>query len=180
MIRNCAYIDGSYNERDRVYGAGVILFDQFGKGHVIVSRKKDKYGCSMRNVAGEVLAATLAIQHAIKHKMNCLHIYYDYEGIRCWATKEWRRNNEITKEYSDYVDFVTYYQNLIELEFFHIKSHSGDELNEKVDKIAYKVAHIGKNSVPISDTTERVKDSIRHVFGADLELKGITIDEWES
>lgn len=179
MIRNCAYIDGSYNERDRVYGAGVILFDQFGKGHVIASRKKDVYGCSMRNVAGEVLAATLAIQYAIKHKMNCLHIYYDYEGIRCWATKEWRRNNEITKKYSDYVDFVTRYRNLIDLDFFHIKSHSGDELNDKVDKIAYKVAHIGKKSLPIFDTVGSVTDSIMDIFGTELEIKEITIDEWE-
>lgn len=127
-----AYVDGSFNETTGVYGYGVILvdgeerYDFSGSGN-------DKDFAAMRNVAGEVLGARRAINEAIAVGLKEITIYYDYQGIECWATGVWRRNKQGTIEYHDFVQKA---RELIDIKFVKVKAHSGVTLNEKVDKLA--------------------------------------------
>ncbi|TNK92918.1 ribonuclease HI, partial [Mycoplasmopsis pullorum] len=75
-----------------------------------------------RNVAGEIRAAVKAIEWAIKNNKRKLILFFDYLGIQKWITKEWDAKNELTKSY---VKEVTQRLNLIDIEFIHVKSHSG-------------------------------------------------------
>ena len=134
----CAYVDGSYNSSTGVYGFGVVLFAN-GEKYIISGNGNEKEKASMRNVAGEIMGAISAIQKGIELRLPEIKIYYDYQGIEAWATGEWKRNKEYTKEY---YDFVQQAKKSIKVEFEKVKAHSGVEYNELADKTAKKAAGI--------------------------------------
>ena len=60
-----AYVDGSYNVHDEIWGYGAILFDAtMPDARITLSGKGSHFAC-MRNVTGELTAAINAIQAAI-------------------------------------------------------------------------------------------------------------------
>lgn len=85
-----------------------------------------------RNVAGEVMAATLVIE-ACKRvpDLEELTLYYDYAGIECWAKGSWRANTALSRGYRDAVKDLPF-----KLSFRKVKAHTGDEYNEAADKLA--------------------------------------------
>ncbi len=128
-----AFVDGSFNPETKVYGCGGFLFDENNERHPIQASGDDEEMASMRNVAGEILGATLAIKKAIELGLPKLTIYYDYEGIKHWAEQTWKRNKQGTMEYAEYVASVW---NQIQLNFVHVKAHTGIPGNEEADKMA--------------------------------------------
>lgn len=135
---NYAFVDGSYNIATKVYGYGGFL--------VAGSERYELSGCgsdeemaSMRNVAGEILGSRAAIAKALELGLKKVVIYYDYAGIKLWATGEWKRNKKGTIEYYNYVQSV---KDKISLEFVKVKGHSGVEGNEEADRIAKKAVGI--------------------------------------
>ena len=65
--------------------------------------------------------------------MGKITIFYDYEGILKWLTKEWVANKKYTEEY---VDIMTIYSKQIVMGFVKVKSHVGIYYNELADKLA--------------------------------------------
>ena len=97
-----AYVDGSFNTATGVYGYGGFIV--FGDNkEILMGSGNDENMASMRNVAGEVLGSMAAIKRAIELGIGSLDIYYDYSGIKMWATGEWKRNKEGTKAYYEYI-----------------------------------------------------------------------------
>jgi ribonuclease HI len=129
-----AYVDGSYNAKTKTYGYGVIIVDNESE-YEFFDSDNDTDMCSMQNVAGEILGAQRAISEAIAIGLPEINIYYDYQGIECWANGTWKRNKKGTMEYHE---FVKEARKLITVNFYKVKAHSGVELNEKVDKLAKK------------------------------------------
>lgn len=130
----CAYIDGSYNPRRDVYGYGIILFDQHGNKHALQGKDNGRESVKMRNVAGEILGAVMAIRKAIELDMPEITLYYDYEGIEKWITGEWQAKNPMTKAYVYCVTQAM--SNHLDVYFEHVKAHSGVEHNEAADWLA--------------------------------------------
>ncbi|MCR5544856.1 MAG: ribonuclease H family protein [Lachnospiraceae bacterium] len=128
-----AFVDGSFNPVTKVYGCGGFLYDLNGNRHLIQAHDNDPEMASMRNVAGEILGSTLAIKKALELGLTNLTIYYDYEGIKHWAEKTWKRNKEGTASYSDFVSSIS---NKISLHFVHVKAHTGIPGNEEADTLA--------------------------------------------
>lgn len=134
-----AYVDGSYNVKTKEYGYGCVLLEGqnvieqfYGKGsHVDY--------VSMRNVAGEILASEKAIQYAIEHHYSLICIYYDYEGIEKWATKQWKANKVGTQAYQNFIENS---KNHIHISFMKVVAHSGDMYNEIADQLAKKAVGI--------------------------------------
>lgn len=58
----------------------------------------------MRNVAGEILGAQVAMKMAVEQGAESLTIVHDYQGIASWCTGEWKTNKEGTKAYKAYFD----------------------------------------------------------------------------
>lgn len=128
-----AYVDGSFDKKAKKYAYGCIFIlpnkttvEHSGNGN-------DEELLKMRNVSGEVLAARYAVDWAVKHQYQLLHLYYDYAGIEHWATKSWKTNLEFTKSYAEFMEEK---MKSIKIQFHKVKAHSGNEYNEKVDKLA--------------------------------------------
>lgn len=128
-----AFIDGSYNTDTHVYGCGGFLIDAAGERYVIKDSGNDAKMAEMRNVAGEILGATLAVKKALELGLPKLTIYYDYEGIKHWAQGTWKRNKEGTEAYAQ---FINENRDRIKLSFIHVKGHTGIPGNEEADRMA--------------------------------------------
>ena len=133
-----AYIDGSFNNKTKIYGYGGFIMHK-GQKYIIKGNGKDENYAKMRNVAGEVLASQKVIEKAISLGIKNIDIYYDYEGIEKWATGEWKRNE---KETQNYYDFYQSIKSKINVNFIKVKGHSGNEGNDEADTISKEAAGI--------------------------------------
>lgn len=129
-----AYVDGSYDDSKGAFSYGLIILNG-DKKHIEYGKSSDCDYIDMRNVAGEILAATKAMEYVygLQGNKKNLTIYYDYEGIEKWCTGEWKAQKEKTIEYTQ--NYETYCES-INIKFNKVKSHSGDEYNDIADKIA--------------------------------------------
>lgn len=79
----CAYVDGSYNPRSKIYGFGVVFICD-GNIEKFYGGGKEKDLVNTNNGAGELLACMEAIKYAETLGLPELTIIYDSELIR-WA-----------------------------------------------------------------------------------------------
>lgn len=126
-----AYVDGSFNLPEKIYGAGVVLIKD-GNEECFKKSYSDSF-YTHRNVAGEVKASELAINLAIEKGYKKIIIYHDYQGIKSWADGDWKTNNELTKSYKTFIDSK---RNEIEIGFVKVKGHSNDKYNDLADRLA--------------------------------------------
>lgn len=130
-----AFVDGSHSldaDGKEKYSFGVLLLtneseDSLYKAFI------DKTYMDSRNIAGEIEGVKQAILWAIESNKQRIKIFYDYEGIEKWATKEWKAKVKVSQEYSKFFDEKS---KLINVEFEHVKAHSGVVYNEKADELA--------------------------------------------
>ena len=122
-----AYVDGS-NTDSRV-GSGVIMI--FG------SATEKEEAVAVRNVAGEINSAMIAMHTAKMLGKRKVTIIYDYAGIEQWATGGWSAKTPLAQAYKRFYDNLS-----IEVEFVKVKGHTGVEGNEMVDKVAKRMAGV--------------------------------------
>lgn len=129
------YTDGSY--KDNKIGFGVVMLKN---GKEICFRGTTSG--ELRNISGE-FGAFLFTLHAIKEfNIEKANIVYDYDGIGCWLSGEWKVRSTEASEFRDFVvDFVK--RNNIKINLCKCKSHSGDRLNNKADKLAKQALNDG-------------------------------------
>lgn len=130
-----AYVDGSYEHCIKEYGSGVVIIENSEVKKEYSIRGKDTNLVSMRNVAGEIVAAQIAMNYCIENEIQNLILYFDYEGIEKWCTGVWKTNKEGTIEYKKYYDSI---KDKLNVKFVKVKAHSGDKYNEVADKLAKK------------------------------------------
>lgn len=132
-----AYVDGSYNVSTGEYGSGAVLFYMNAEGEKkeehISKKGEDAELASMRNVAGEILGARLAMERAVSLELSSLKIYHDYQGIASWCLGQWKTNKEGTRAYKEYFDSI---QDKLQIDFVKVKGHSGDTFNDLADTLA--------------------------------------------
>ncbi len=133
-----AFVDGSFNAVEGVYGFGGFLIAG-GERHVLQGYGSEEELASMRNVAGEILGAIAAVKKALELGLTQLTIYYDYAGIEKWATGEWKRNKAGTIAYYEFMQGV---QSRIRVDFVKVKGHSGVDGNEEADRLAKEAVGI--------------------------------------
>ena len=130
------YVDGSYNVDSGEYGAGLVIVKNGEVLSTVSELGIDKEAAKMRNVAGEILAATIAMQYCKEHNIENVKIYHDYIGIAAWCTGEWKAKNEFTRKYKEFYDNI---KNFINIEFIKVDAHSNNEFNELADKEAARM-----------------------------------------
>ena len=130
-----AFVDGSHSldaDGREKYSFGVLLITNESENS-LYKAFVDKANMESRNIAGEIEGVKQAILWAIENKKQKIKIFYDYAGIEKWATKEWSAKAKISQEYSKFFDEKS---KLINVEFEHVKAHSGIVYNEKADELA--------------------------------------------
>lgn len=127
-----AYVDGSYDVATGNYASGaVILLD--GKTVELSKLYTDDAGGKLRNVAGEIKGAELAIEYCKKQGIDSVVIYHDYLGVGKWADDEWKANLDMTKAYKSYIREC---RKNMRINFVKVKGHSGDKYNDMADALA--------------------------------------------
>ncbi len=127
-----AYVDGSYNVETTEFSYGAVMFVG---GQTIEMNKSfsDAELAQMRNVAGEIKGAEAAMDYCVSRGIAKLDIYYDYQGIEKWCTGDWQATKPGTIRYKKYYDEI---KSKLDVRFVKVKGHSGDEYNDRADKLA--------------------------------------------
>lgn len=141
------YTDGSYKEIPGVgrYAAAASTITPEGASEPIAVLSKVFSGdiLSMHNVAGEITAVMQAMDYCLKDLRvkhgDVLVICYDYQGIEAWCKRVgeagyWRAKNKWTQAYRNYV--LEKVKTVVEVQFKHVKGHTGNAGNEYVDTLA--------------------------------------------
>lgn len=134
-----AYVDGSYEHCIKEYGSGVVILKDGNILKTYSIKGNDESLVTMRNVAGEIEAAKLAMNYCLEENIENLILYFDYEGIEKWCTGVWKTNKSGTIEYKAFYDKV---KEKLNVKFVKVKAHSGDKYNEEADKLAKKAIGI--------------------------------------
>ncbi len=127
-----AYVDGSYNNATKEFSYGMVILYK-GEELTFASKVENPSLASMRNVAGEIKGAEMAMRYAIQQGCKSLVIYHDYEGIARWCLGDWKTNKEGTKAYKAYYDSI---KEQLKVRFQKVKGHSGDKYNDMADELA--------------------------------------------
>ena len=127
-----AYIDGSFDRVQGIYGSGVVIVDGDKKYEFKHAGNREDYA-QLHNVAGELEAAKFVMWYAVDKKIKDITLFYDYQGIESWAVGDWKANLSYTQ---DYVEFYNKVKAVVKVNFVKVKAHTGVELNEVVDKLA--------------------------------------------
>lgn len=134
-----AYVDGCYNKNTNEFSYGVVIFYDGGEEH-ISEKFNDPILAKMQNVAGEIEGSKRAMKFCLDQNIKSVDIFYDYNGIECWCTGEWKTNKPATEEYKRYYDSI---KDLLKVTFIKVKSHSGDTYNELADSLAKAALGLG-------------------------------------
>ncbi|WP_019879116.1 viroplasmin family protein [Succinispira mobilis] len=126
------YTDGSYSENLYAWAfvvvyQGEVIHQDYGVG-------TDSEAVKTRNIAGELTAVMRACSWAKNKGLDKIIIRHDLQGVATWAKGEWKRNNQVTTKYYEFMkkyapDFV---------KFQHVKGHSGNQYNDLADTLAKK------------------------------------------
>lgn len=127
-----AYVDGSYNIKTKEYGCGVVIFHD-GRETTYSHSFSDPEMAVMRNVAGEIEGAKLAMRYCMDNNIEEIDIYYDYEGIEKWCTGAWKTNKTGTIAYRQFYDEIS---KSVKVSFNKVRGHSGDKYNDMADRLA--------------------------------------------
>lgn len=122
-------VDGSY--RDGITGYGAVIRKD---GEVIkelsgIVPVDEVYGSYQ--IAGEIEAVKKAIEWCKENGNNEVTVYYDYKGLKEWATGGYKAKKEISKKYKEFMDLVG-----IKINWVKIESHSGMVWNNRADKLS--------------------------------------------
>ena len=128
-----AYVDGSFNAKNGLWGYGVVLFKTETPDIKSEFNGSGSKYAESRNVTGEVYGAMIAVRQARRLDMKKITIYHDYAGIADWVTGAWKTNTEMTQKYAAW---MTAQKKHIEIEFVKVEGHTGVELNERCDALA--------------------------------------------
>ena len=134
-----AYVDGSFEKDNGVYGYGVVFIEKNGTIEEHFDSGREESYQSMRNVSGEILGALKATSLAVEKGYSSIAIFHDYQGIASWAKGEWKCNKEKTIEYREK---MLSYQKQIKITFHKVLAHSGDYFNERADILAKQAVGI--------------------------------------
>lgn len=127
-----AYVDGSYNVKDRRFAYGIVMFCK--NEELLMNRAFSHDELSeMRNVAGEIMGAAQAMKIARKMQLKKLTIFHDYEGIANWCTGLWKAKKPWTKKYRA---FYLEISKEVQIEFVKVQGHSGEKYNDLADRLA--------------------------------------------
>ena len=131
-----AYIDGSFDRINGIYGSGVVIVDGDKKHEYKHAGNREDYA-QLHNVAGELEAAKFVMWYAVDKKIKEITLFYDYQGIEAWAVGDWKANLPYTQ---DYVKFYNKVKSAVKVNFVKVKAHTGikKKILSKIKQVDFK------------------------------------------
>lgn len=128
-----AFVDGSYDRGNQVFGSGVIVLNPQDNSHqAYYNAGFDKW--DQWNIVGELESVKVAINKAKDMGSKNIAIYHDLKNIALWASGEWQAKNEYTQEYVRYMEEMSKELNIC---FIKVKAHSNESIyNDLADEAA--------------------------------------------
>lgn len=128
-----AYTDSSFTSGNPPKSGYGICFVRDGKevAHVYGPCDAD---AALRNVGGELMAATKAIEIAEKLMEPELIICHDFKNIQMWGDGLWKCNTKETAAFRDMVEAAR--KDGLAIEFGWVRGHTGNQYNELADQYA--------------------------------------------
>lgn len=128
-----AFVDGSYDRANQVFGSGVIVLNCKDNSHdTYYNAGYDKW--DQWNIVGELESVKVAINKAKELGEKNIAIYHDLKNIALWASGEWQAKNEYTQEYVRYMETMSEELNIC---FVKVKAHSNESVyNDLADEAA--------------------------------------------
>ncbi|MBD5446043.1 MAG: reverse transcriptase-like protein [Mycoplasma sp.] len=130
-----SFVDGSYNQKIKRFGYGVLIFNSSQKIELLESFNSPEF-LESRNVSGEIFGVIAALDWCINHKIKKIKIYYDYEGIERWFDNSWEAKTKIAKYYVSKLENIK--SKFDSILFYKVVAHSNIIYNEIADKLAKK------------------------------------------
>lgn len=153
------YVDGSYNNFTEEYSYGLIAVREDVVQYIESGASKDDSKKSIRQIAGELMAAVRAVEYALETGESKVVIIHDYEGICYHATGFWDRKEESSIRYYNRMNELM--SRGIEVIFVKVDSHTGDFYNELVDEKCKEKINIDSDKFVdkwLSDNSLKVKN----------------------
>ena len=146
------YTDGSYNKdiKGITRGGVVILFNDEPYAFIQIVTKRNIY-VSQWNIGGELIAAQFGLNMALNEIQqfkaagleipDCLDVYHDWVGINDLVRPNPSSGNVFKSQKDGCVFYKNFFKELgkrypTQINFWWIKSHSGNKWNEVVDELA--------------------------------------------
>ena len=185
------YTDGSCDISKKIGGWAAILIDSSGREKVVKGSHENATSNRMELMA--VLQSLFLLSKPEKIKIITDSKYVEESVNKGWLER-WIRDDEIERPHFELWRMLYNLLDIHEITFEWIKGHSGDEYNERCDKLAHEEMLLAcekkKNLFDITNNTEtwnsEVKDNthlfeeeVESVFGEDLEetLNSMKIDK---
>ena len=146
IIAMSAYVDGSYNVQTHEYGAGVVMLKDDVIVDVYSQKGRNKEYEKYCNVAGELLAAMMAVQYCKTHGVNHLTIYHDYNGIENIVNSE-TLYNPLSIAYQN---FIRIHGKSINITYKKVASHSNNKYNNLADTLSRCGCNIPAIKMPVA------------------------------
>lgn len=127
------YTDGSFDEKLKVYGYGLVVIENNGEVLKFFGAGNRPDSLRSRNVTGELIAAMLAVQYAIKNGHKAMELRYDYIGVERWAKGDWKTKTDLTRKYAE---AMRNWSDKIDIKFTKVDAHTGNKYNELADILA--------------------------------------------
>lgn len=159
------YTDGSFGDSGETHGGLVFYKDnEVSSSLHVFSRLPDM--TSMRNVGGEIIAAWCAITSVVETvkrenekgmEYHTLDLVYDYKGVGCWATGEWKTNKKATQWFVKSVREMLATVPNLKVNFIWVKGHGANEGNNLADKIAdYNMTYCKQKGIAVCCVDELI------------------------
>jgi ribonuclease HI len=123
-----AFVDGSFIDGITGYGAVIYLGNEI-KAELSGTSKETEFN----QVGGELEAVIETLKWCSKNSIKQIRINYDYIGIEKFATGQWQAQNSNSLKYVEAVK-----KSGVDIQWRHIKSHSGNTRNNRADSLAKK------------------------------------------
>lgn len=127
------YVDGTYNDNNKTYGAGVLMIDKGGMNQYCI-KGRTVFDEEYRNLVGEMGAIIFAIEIAETHRKKEVIINTDFKtAIDIFNDKQAPKSDflKFLKNYLDKCDGKFKYLKLLK-----VKSHKGEIGHNIADKLA--------------------------------------------